>query len=103
MGNRIEELVEEGYTEEQVTDYFVDRYGAWVELEPPPEEHRALFIAPVIILAVGLLLLVAWARGRKASPQERTSNNDNPPMPTPNPDLAPWRERILAELDGGPR
>ena len=32
MGNRIEELVRQGYTEDQITEYFVDRYGAWVEL-----------------------------------------------------------------------
>ena len=94
MGDRIEELVFEGYTEEQVTRYFVDRYGEWVELEPPREDHQALFWAPVVALVLGAGGIALFGRRRR--------DPDTEPLDyTPDPELAPWRDRILAELDGG--
>lgn len=94
MGDRIEELVRQGYTEDQITEYFVDRYGAWVELEPPQEEHQALFVAPFVGLGAGLVALTIWARRREGgAPSEVQAYS-------PDPALAEYRERILAELDG---
>ncbi len=94
MGDRIEELVREGYTEDQITSYFVDRYGAWVELEPPKEDHQTLFWAPVAAVGFGLIGLAVVSRRRKATTQ------DAPECYTPDPALETWRQRILAELDG---
>ena len=76
----------------QITEYFVDRYGAWVELEPPANEHQALFYAPLAALGIGLLCIVIFG-GRK---REVTS----PPPVELDPNLAPWRARILAEIEG---
>jgi cytochrome c-type biogenesis protein CcmH len=100
MGNRIEELVREGYTEEQVTEYFVDRYGAWVELEPPTEEHPALFLAPLFLMGVGLIGLFIWARPRPNEGETEPTATEQRLLPTPDPELAAWRERIIAELEG---
>jgi cytochrome c-type biogenesis protein CcmH len=100
MGDRIEELVREGYTEEQVTEYFVDRYGAWVELEPSTEEHPALFFAPLFLMGLGLVGLFVWARKRSNDNDTNPKATDQNPLPTPDPELATWRERIIAELDG---
>jgi len=100
MGDRIEELVREGYTEEQVTEYFVDRYGAWVELEPPTEEHLALFLAPLFLMGVGLVGLFFWARKRSNHDEITPETTEINTLPTPDPNLAVWRERILAELEG---
>jgi cytochrome c-type biogenesis protein CcmH len=102
MGNRIEELVREGYTEEQVTEYFVDRYGAWVELEPPSDEHPALFLAPLFLMGLGLVWLLIWARKRPREEEITPATTEQKPLPTPDPELAAWRERIIAELEGGP-
>jgi len=96
MGDRIEELVLEGYTETQITNYFVDRYGAWVELEPPREDHQTLFWAPVAAVAVGLIGIVVFGARRREGNQEAVHQY------TPDPSLAPWRARIMTELDGGP-
>ena len=93
MGNRIEELVLQGYTEDQITEYFVDRYGAWVELEPPKEEHQTLFIAPFVGLSLGVLVLLVWARRREDGEPEAV------PSYSPDPALSQYRDRILAELD----
>ena len=101
MGDRIEELVKEGYTEEQVTEYFVDRYGAWVELEPPSEDHQTLFLAPIVVVSIGIIGLIFWARRRTTAPQALEQATKKAPIPTADPALAPWREKILAELDGG--
>lgn len=100
MGDRIEELVTEGYTEAQVTEYFVDRYGAWVELEPPSEDHQTLFFAPIVLLSLGMIGLLFWARQRTREDTDTAQDNPSPMVPTPDPDLEPWRKRILAELDG---
>jgi len=94
MGDRIAELVREGYTEDQITDYFVDRYGAWVELEPPSEDHQALFWTPVV--AVGLGAIGLFVFGRRRDPPDHASEDAH----IPDPELEPWRGRILAELDG---
>ena len=91
MGDRIEELVRQGYTEAQITEYFVDRYGAWVELEPPSDEHKALFYAPLIAIAVGLTVLFVLGGRRKQVTAP-------PSIIKLDPALAPWRARILAEL-----
>jgi len=90
MGDRIEELVRQGYTEAQITEYFVDRYGAWVELEPPSDEHQALFYAPLAALAIGLTVLLVLGRRKKPG--------EDSPITELDPTLAPWRARILAEL-----
>ncbi len=101
MGDRIEELVREGYTEDQVTEYFVDRYGSWVELEPPSEEHRTLFLAPFVALVIGVLGLLVWARKRPShAAAEADSFSKAAPTPMSDPSLEPWRARILAELNG---
>ena len=92
MGDRIEELVRQGYTEDQITEYFVDRYGAWVELEPPQEDHQALFVVPFAALGLGVVGLLIWARRREGAEQ------DVPATYRPDPALAPYREQILAEL-----
>ena len=96
MGDRIEELVHLGYTEEQITEYFVDRYGPWVELEPPNEGyHRALFIAPLVLVGLGGILLFIWSSRRSVASTDATAT------PSLDPALAPYRARILEELDGG--
>ena len=95
MAQRIEELVQQGYTEDQITSYFVDRYGAWVELEPPSGEHQALFWAPIAAVGLGALGLMAFGRRKKVRPASTSTV-----VYTPDPALEPWRKRILAELDG---
>ena len=78
----------------------MDRYGAWVELEPPTEEHQTLFLAPFVALTLGTLALVLWARRRTMGNTDETEHVREPTLPTPDPSLAPWRARILAELEG---
>ena len=66
MASRIEELVRVGYSDEQIVDYFVGRYGDWVRLEPPAEGiHLLIFVAPVaVVLVIRSLTRVALPRMR---------------------------------------
>ena len=87
MKARIKELVQLGYTEEQITDYFVDRYGEWVLLAP---KNPLLWAIPAATVLAALAALTWWLSSRRppASP---------PPQPT-EPTDDPYRRRILREL-----
>jgi cytochrome c-type biogenesis protein CcmH len=65
MKKRVRELVSQGYSEGQIQDYFVERYGEWVLLDPPGGGLNALLWAvPLggLVLVVGLG--AAFARRR---------------------------------------
>ncbi|MCK6506108.1 cytochrome c-type biogenesis protein CcmH [Myxococcota bacterium] len=108
MKARIRELVAMGYSQEQIEDYFVARYGTWVLLAPPAErQHWAVYLAPVVFLGGGLAV-IGWSyRNRRTAAPVAGA-----PAPTPadegraaapadeleDDDLEPYRRRILAEL-----
>jgi len=87
----IRERLSSGETPEQVTAYFVDKYGAWILLAPPKRGFDLLvWVIPFAGLAVGLIVVVAalrrWTR-RTAQPAESAVAVD-PAM----------RERIAREM-----
>jgi cytochrome c-type biogenesis protein CcmH len=89
MKSRITELVHLGYTDDQITDYFVDRYGEWNLLAP---KDPLLWVIPVagVLTALGALTLWLSSRRAPASPPVQ-------PQPTAPTD-DPYRRRILREL-----
>jgi cytochrome c-type biogenesis protein CcmH len=70
--NQINDLVKQGYSDKEVLDYFVTRFGEQV-LQEPPKSGSTLFlwVLPVIILLAGGVWLTfalrRWA-GRGAAP-----------------------------------
>jgi cytochrome c-type biogenesis protein CcmH len=64
------ERLASGATDQQVRDYFVERYGTWILLAPRAQgPELALWLAPGVALAIGALLLVWHARReRRADP-----------------------------------
>jgi cytochrome c-type biogenesis protein CcmH len=105
MHARVRELVAKGYSEEQIVGYFVDRYGEWVQLEPPREGlNWIIWLGPAVLMVVG-----AWsisrqvnAKGGPIAPSPLSAPADGPASPkAPQPSKAPtddYRDRILAEL-----
>lgn len=95
MFQRIEELVAQGYSEEQILDYFTDRYGDWVRLEPEAEGLNLLiFVLPAALLVVGGMWLVTRSAPQTAPPAPEPSG-----APAPDDD---YRRRILDELGDAP-
>lgn len=76
MRGIIRKKLEAGESPDQIVQYFVERYGDGVLIEPPRRGlGLAVWWAPVVILAGGAGLLVAllraWVRPRAAAPAER--------------------------------
>ena len=72
MKARIREMVAAGYTEQQVVDYFVDRYGEGILLLPD-ERHWLVWIGPLLMLLVGTGLVAVKMRGGSAPKAPRPS------------------------------
>ena len=90
MKERIREMVAAGYTDDQIRDYFVDRYGEGIVLLPD-QRHWMVWLFPLLVFGVGGGMVFARARKR--------------PAPT-RPEVKPirdeedaYRAAILAELE----
>jgi cytochrome c-type biogenesis protein CcmH len=119
MKQSIQKLVEKGYSEDQVVDYFIERYGEWVLLKPK-YEHWFVWVAPILLAVSGLgfVLVKTAVRGKsseraseKSEDRERVKSSEadsgaqerEPSLATvPSEEVAAlksYREQILAELD----
>jgi cytochrome c-type biogenesis protein CcmH/NrfF len=92
MKNRIKEFVEAGYSDQQVVDYFVSRYGEWALLKPK-SSHWFVWSAPAFGLLVGLGIVGWQVRNRRTKPR-------NPKYEESLEGKNLYRNRILQELDG---
>ena len=65
----VRERLAAGETPEQVTAYFVEKYGTWILLAPPRRGFDLLvWVVPFVALALGLgLALLAMRRWRRRS------------------------------------
>jgi cytochrome c-type biogenesis protein CcmH len=86
----VRERLQNGDTDEEVIDYVVSRYGEFVLLKPRFSTRTViLWAAPVLLLAIGAVVLLMMARGRL-----------RPAAPAP---LTPEEQARLQELvDGEP-
>lgn len=95
MQNRIRDFVAAGYSDEQIVDYFVSRYGEWALLKPK-STHWFVWTAPSIALLLGFGV-VGWQLRRRKQKEEVPSR----PRPSETATDDSYRQRILDELDGG--
>ncbi|MDP1822029.1 MAG: cytochrome c-type biogenesis protein CcmH [Archangium sp.] len=57
--DKVRELVAEGKSDQEIYDYFVERYGEWALMEPKKSGITlGLWLAPVLMLVIGVLLIV---------------------------------------------
>jgi cytochrome c-type biogenesis protein CcmH len=82
MMGRVREMCTEGQSEEEITNFFVARYGEWVRLEPVAQGmNLTLWILPAVALLVGVVVAVVFARRTRraagaAGPEPRGSSGD---------------------------
>jgi cytochrome c-type biogenesis protein CcmH len=63
MRSLIREQLRSGKTPDEVTAYFVERYGEWILLEPKAEGFNwAVWLLPVFLLLGGLAFVLVTAR-----------------------------------------
>ncbi len=67
---KIGDLLDQGYTKQEILDYFVERYGVQVLQEPPRSGYTlVLWVLPVIALLVGggwlFYTLRRWSEARR--------------------------------------
>jgi len=90
MKARIEELVRAGYTDDQIVDYFAERYGTWILLAPPKEDNALVWLGPAAVAGLGLAGVIGFAvvAGRRREE-----------APAPDVPQDAYTERVLKELD----
>ena len=62
---QIDELLNDGATDEEVRAHFVARYGEWIRLAP---SAPLVWVLPFAVVATGGALLALWLRTRRAAP-----------------------------------
>ncbi|MGH9809844.1 MAG: cytochrome c-type biogenesis protein [Terriglobia bacterium] len=91
MKAQVRELIERGYTEQQILSYFEKSYGQFVLLKPKFQGVNALvWILPLLALAGGLVLVVTKAKRLEKAPVQFEPQ----PEPTDDPYLARVREMV---------
>ena len=101
MKNRIKELVAMGYSDDQIIDYFIGRYGEFVLLEPKAE-HWFVWWMPLIGLGAGIgLVALRWRSGAVDTDTvvEATEANTTEESESANADHDKYRAQLLAELE----
>lgn len=70
MRERVDELIAAGLSDADIEQHFVDRYGEWILLDPPPGPRTwALWALPLAGLAGGVLAVWRlWGGRRIAEP-----------------------------------
>jgi cytochrome c-type biogenesis protein CcmH len=90
MKAQVRELLERGYTEEQILSYFEKSYGQFVLLKPKFQGVNALvWILPVAVLAIGFVLVISKAKKLEVAPAAAA-----PEEPSDDPYLARVREMV---------
>lgn len=95
---QIRQQLADGWSEEQIMDYFVAQYGERVLAEPQRRGFTSLvWLLPVIAVGLGLFVVAqalrSWKAGRRAQPAAVA-----PPMPQVAPETLARIEKELREL-----
>ncbi len=88
----------EGWTKEEITDYFVEQYGERVLAEPQRSGFTSMvWILPVVAVLLGLVVVVqalrSWKAGSQATAVAATPN------PAINPDTLAQIEQELRQME----
>jgi cytochrome c-type biogenesis protein CcmH len=100
MRRTVQERLDQGYTEEEVYDYFVDRYGVGILREPPRSGFfLTLWWAPVIGMAIGILVLGTFIAQRRKPVKSSASSGGASGPGGEQDDLSEYEAKILRDLE----
>jgi cytochrome c-type biogenesis protein CcmH len=101
MRRTVQELLDAGYTEDEVYDYFVDRYGVGILREPPKSGFfMTIWLVPIVGLAIGALVLGTFlTQKKKPAKDSHASGQDATPSDSSDDDLSEYERRVLQDLD----
>lgn len=72
--DKVRELVSEGKSDQEIYDYFIERYGEWVLLQPTTGGlNSVLWLGPVALLGIGLIVIVMQSKKKRAVAPEAVS------------------------------
>jgi cytochrome c-type biogenesis protein CcmH len=93
----IREKLADGWTDEQIKQYFVEQYGARVLAEPPRQGwYWAIYIVPVVLFLAGVFILYrAYLSMRTPLPAEADAPETAAPAPVGQAD---YLRRVEEEL-----
>ncbi len=67
MRREVHKMMEQGATDEEIVQFLVDRYGDFVRYRPPVKSTTVLlWFGPFILLAIGLVVVLAAVRRHKS-------------------------------------
>lgn len=98
----IRQKLEEGWTEQQILDYFVQRYGERVLATPRPKgTHVLVYVLPPILVVAGVAILYQALKQYRREAVSASSSEEIPPESAPQSQKAeedPYRKRLEDEL-----
>jgi cytochrome c-type biogenesis protein CcmH len=78
LKNQTREMLQRGMTDQQITDYMVQRYGDFVLYRPPVKSTTwVLWFAPFLALVGGLVALFVKLRSRRDRPEQVLSAEEH--------------------------
>lgn len=90
----IRQRLAEGWTDQEIKDYFVEQYGERALGEPPRRGlNWMLYILPPLVIIMGLILLVLKLRRPTLSVSEQVIEGDDPYLAQVERDLAKADEK----------
>ena len=98
MRDIVREKLADGWTDDQIRGFFVDRYGPSVLMEPPTEGFGLLawIVPPVVVVVAIAAFLLAIRRMRGNGQRRQFERRDNA---EPQSDLERYYDRIEAALE----
>jgi cytochrome c-type biogenesis protein CcmH len=71
LRDQIRQLINQGKTDKEITDYMVQRYGNFIRYKPPVDATTyALWFGPFLLLLVGIGVLISVVRKRNSQSEE---------------------------------